>query len=344
MSEFINVKSADDGYGDFKFNDGIKSKLIPNFVTSFKPLPESDFQIEDSHEQYIASKVGGKKYTIGSYAAKFDPNIKWIGGENKHVDSKFPILLKTCLGLMCEKPHEVIDTLVMGLPIKSYTDERQDQLKSIAIGDHQVDISLDSKKFFPKRIHVNDVIIKKQPFGSLYDVVLDGNGQLVNTDIAKGFNVVVDIGARTLNILTVNKLLEQPALTTHTNDGMYVAYDEVGRNLEERLGAIIPDGKLPGIIANKEIRGMDITELVNTAYADHANSIANTLNRIFINSWSDVTGMIFTGGGSELLKPYLKDYYQKANPIFLDRFATARGFRKYGVRETIKNKKKTASV
>lgn len=332
-----NVVGADDGYGDFKYANGLIGH-IPSFVIPFVPKPKEDFtEGGKSKLQYIASEIDNQKYVVGDYAVKLSPNISWSGGERKHEDKRFPILFKTALGFMTKGNREVIDLLMMNLPIRYDTPDRRFTLESIAKGKHEVNISLDGVSFVRKSIIVEAVDIKKQPFGSLCDVILNNDGDMMEPDIAKGFNVVVDIGARTLNILTLEALEEQPELTIQTNDGMYAAYTQIGKYLENELGVIIPDGKLPQIILDKEIKGRDIEPLIKAAYENHANAILSVLDKLLINSFGFVTSIIFTGGGSEILRPYLERAFKNVNTIFLHRYANVKGLRKYGIRQAKKN-------
>ncbi|WCS70055.1 hypothetical protein Goe27_01770 [Bacillus phage vB_BsuM-Goe27] len=342
----FNVKALDDGYGDVKFDSSGAPNLIPSFVTSFKEKPKEDFANKNNKLHYVASEVDGNRYVVGDYAMKLDPNIIWAGGEHKHSDSRFPVLLKTTLGLMCRERHEVIDTLMMNLPIRYDTPERRAKLTEVAQGAHTVSLSSDGVKFTKREVIVENVEIKKQPFGSLCDIILDNDGDIIDKRIAKGFNVIVDVGARTLNILTVDALEEQPELSRQTNDGMYTAFSQVGGYLEDQLNVIIPDGKLPQIIRQREIKNMDITPLINRTYEDHANTILSVLDKVLVNSWGFVTSVIFTGGGAgkDLLKPYIEQRFNRVPAIFLDRYSNVRGLRKFGVRQSKKTPKKSSKV
>jgi len=342
----LSVGAVDDGFGDVKCDNNGHPFLIPSFVTNFKEKPSTEFVVEGKQLEYIACEIDGKKYVVGDYATKLDPDIEWTGGENKHNDNKFPIIMKTVLGLMSKGTNETIYTLMMNLPIKNDTPERREQLTQLVKGTHEMKISYDGINWIERTVTVEDVCIKKQPFGSLCDLMLDNNGEIVDHNIAKGFNVLADIGARTLNVLTLDSLEEQPELTTHTNMGMFSSYLQIGKYLENQLGATIPDGKLPMIIKNKEIKGMDITPVINQAYENHANTILNTLDRILINSWAFVDTIIFTGGGSELLKQYLSERFANrgVKVLFLDRYANVRGLRKYGARMASKAKKSTVTI
>ena len=343
MKENWNVQALDDGYGDVKFDSLGKPELIPSFVTTFRKKADDDFSSVNGKDlRYVACEVNGFKYVVGDYAVKLDPNIRWTGGEDKHSDSRFPILVKAALGLMCQSNQDTVDILMMNLPIKYDTAERREALSSIVKGTHEVAISSDGVNFNKKIITVDELVIKKQPFGSLCDIMMNNVGDIEDYRVAKAFNVIVDIGARTLNILTVNTLDTIPELTTQTSDGMFVPYLQVGNYLEDNFGGIIPDGKLPIIMKDKELRGRDLTPLIDQVYRNHANAILNTLDKLFINSWNFVENVIFTGGGAEVLKSYFHNRLKGVNTVYLDRYANVRGLRKYGLR--LAKKKRTGAV
>jgi plasmid segregation protein ParM len=345
MTENWNVKALDDGYGDFKFDSIGVPGLIPAFATTFRQKSDDTMMgMQDKSMKYVASEINGYRYVVGDYAMKLDPNIRWTGGEDKHSDTQFPIIMKTALGLMSHSVMEKVDILVMNLPIKYDTPERREKLTNLVKGSHELAISHDGINFNRRNITVEDVVIKKQPFGSLCDVMLNGNGEVENIEVARGFNVIVDIGARTLNVLTINSLDVVPELTTQTSDGMYTSYMQVGNYLENEFGGLIPDGKLPLIMRDRELRGKDLTPLIDRVYQNQANTIVNTLDKLFINSWNFVDNIIFTGGGAELLKPYFKERLGSFNTMFLDRYANVRGLRKYGLKLTKKRTKAPTTI
>jgi len=336
----FNVKAIDDGYGDTKCSSTNSPFLIPSFVSGFRPKPSDEFESDDSERHdYISSIVNNEKYIVGKAAYKLDQNIQWVGGENKHNDSRFPVLFKTCLGLMSNQPYEQIDTLVMGLPVKAENENRIEQLTQIAKQRHVVDLSFDGESYSKRTIDVKNVIVKNQPFGSLCDVILNHKGEIINKEVAKGFNVIVDVGARTVNILTVESLQRIDDLTTHSNDGMFTAYNEVSKFLEKELDVTIPDGKLPQIIESKELNGFDLTDLIESSYYQLANQIKNMVEKLIINSKGFITSIVFTGGGSELLQPYLDQMFMDHHCIFLDRYSTVKGLKKYGIRQMQKEEK-----
>ena len=332
--------SLDDGYGDVKGCNGSNTLLLPAFVTKYRPLQKSDFGTEKIDPfSHVTVEINGNKYLVGRGALEQDTTLNWTGGENKHLDINFPVLLFGSLALMAgENKSVTLEPLVMGLPVKaSESEERNATLKRIAIGKHNVIVSLADGTTKEVNITVKDLLCKKQPFGSFCDLLLDKSGNIADRKLAKQFTVVVDIGARTLNIYTLDALTPIYDLCDTTNDGVYTAYEMVKQQLENRLSMTIPDGRLPYIINRGEIKGMDIRPFIDASYKILANKIATRVETLLVNSWIMVDRIIFTGGGSVLMEQHLKKAFADKNATFLDRYATARGFYKYGVRHARKN-------
>lgn len=337
----ISVWSLDDGYGDGKGNNGRNKLVIPSYVTDWRPMQKMELGNGEKLDPYshIGVEVDGKKYLVGKGAMEQDPKLTWVGGNNKHLDNNFPIFFKTMLGLLANNLDEVIlEPLVMGLPVKADEDEgRHKLLEDIAYNNtHKVKIELADGKVLDKSIYIKDLIIKKQPFGGYCDVILDGAGEIQEPKIASSYSVVVDIGARTLNIYTLNALEPIYDLSDTTNHGMFTAYGWVGKFIEDRVGQKVNSGKLPLIIQNEEIKGINLRPAILRSYETLSNQIFGVVDTMFADSWAFVDTIIFTGGGSHLLKPWLERMFKGKETIFLDRHANARGLRKYGFREAKK--------
>lgn len=346
-----NIFAIDDGYGDTKFTSGYKAYHIPSFVTEYIKKFESEIEEQTSKTfDNIAVEIDNMKYYVGKSAIEQNSEIEWEGSENKHLNPYFPILLKTILSLMTKSDKTEIETLVWGLPVLADEDqERHNLLYDHIVKTHYVKISLNGKPFEEREITIKNLIIRKQPFGSLCDIILDKDGRLVHQDIAKGYNVIADIGARTFNLYALNKLKPIADKSTNTNHGMYSAYQTVNKWIESNLGSAIPDGKIKNYIDEGKIKGYSLEKITDLAYKQLANRIKGVIEKTFINNWSMVDRIIFTGGGSteKLLKPYLEEAFKdkKVEIIFLGRYNTVNGLRKYGMLEWRKrNKTKQSDV
>lgn len=331
-----SIWSLDDGYADNKGHNGEKLIILPSYCTDWRPRLDKDLADSDLNDPYayLESEIDGEKYLLGKGAILQDSNIAWNGRENKHLDHYFAPMLKTCLALMAKSAKTELEPLVMGLPVKADLDEkRHELLKDIVIGNHKVRIRYTDGTEFDREIIVKDLIIKKQPFGSFCDVIMDRTGEIVDPELASKVVVIADIGGGTFNIYTLDALEPIYDLSDTTNDGMYQAYEQIGDYIELHITkTTLPTGKLPYIIEKREVKGYDITPIIESAYARHANQIIRVLEGKLRDYWGLVGQVIFTGGGAEVLRPWLEKFFNRDVPVmFLDRGSTASGLQKYGV-------------
>ncbi|QNR70462.1 ParM/StbA family protein (plasmid) [Paenibacillus peoriae] len=363
------VLSYDDGYGDNKLYDGVKELLIPTYITEWREEMEQeinpngdkrhpyDYITIELEDEFEVKLPGGKrqtvrqtvKYLVGKGAIEQDSNGTASLGENKHKDKEFKYLMMACLGLLVENESTFVDMLSMGLPVKAAEDpSRHELLKKMIVGKPlKFTLTLADGTVLPRTIHIEELMIKKQPFGSHADLFLDENGEfnLENIEYADAYVGICDIGARTFNWYTLEGLKPISDLSNNDENGMFVAYKAINKNTIAKLtGYELPDSELPMIINEVgKINGHDLTIPRAIAYDNHANRIAKQVEKIYINSWAKLKTLIFTGGGSELLHDSLVDLLDNRPYLFLDRFATARGLRKLALNELNSRKKAVAA-
>jgi plasmid segregation protein ParM len=341
------VFAFDDGYGENKLTNGEQMFVIPNLQTKYRPRPMNDFNSSTPNPlDFIVSEINGEKFVVGKGVEEIDSNIEWIGGSNKHLDLGFPIIMKTCLGMLAKEDNISVDKLVMGLPVKEYRkEERLNQLKQLVLNKtHSVKLEYADGTKTIKNIRINNLDIKMQPFGSLCDAVLDKNGEFIDYQTAKDYNVVVDIGARTLNILTAREMLEVPDLSTNTNHGMFFAYDMINEYLQHNGKPTIPTGQLPTVARKGKVGNDDISQQVSMSYEILANQIHAIIDKMFVNHWALVNKVIFTGGGATVLKKHLTRLFADKHIMFMSQESNARGLHKFGMRKAKSQSKSVTKV
>lgn len=341
------VWANDDGYGDNKLTDGETDLLIPSYVTTYRPRmrQEIDSLTPPNPDDYIVIEYDdGKRYLVGQGAVQQDSRGSAILGDNKHLDKRFIHMWRACMGRLAKKEDTFVDVLVMGLPVDAEEDpERHELLQNLIVGQtHSFTLHLGDGTSHRRNIQIKELVIKKQPFGSQCDIMLDDEGEVSDPEIASGYNVIADIGAGTFNVYALNKLEPVKDLSFHTNDGMFTAYDEVNETaILPITGTKLPDAKLPHVInVDKAIQGESLVDATAEAYDNLANTVVGIIEKSCKNSWSLIKRVIWTGGGSVLLRESIEHYMPKRNKVFLTRFSTARGLRKYGVRHYKKTRTK----
>lgn len=333
------VLSFDDGYGFNKLYDGENTMLVPTACCSYT----KKYTSENDNSTFLGVEIEGisGKYLVGETALQQAINMNWLGGNNKHIDIHFPIIAKTCLALASGSNDDyTINTLVMGLPVNSEENEyRHLMLENIVLGTHKVCLIDSNGRTRTKTINVENVITKKQPFGSFCDLLFNDRIQ-IDTELASGFNVVIDIGTRTLNVYTLDALEPVIELSDTFNQGVFTAYQEVGNLCESEFGQKIQSGRLSYIVSKRRLGNHDISSFIEYAYDSLANEIVKIIETMFSNSWGYVNNIVVTGGGAEFLQERLRPYLPlNTRTRFLNKYSTAKGFWKYGVHQHIKQGK-----
>jgi plasmid segregation protein ParM len=337
------VFGFDDGYGDLKLFNGVEEVLIPSIYAPYIPF-DSEFQVNLGPYDHIKTVYEGKEYLVGEGVNKQNIHVNWVGSDNKHADEGFPILLQTALAIMAKNIKEdviVVDPLMMGLPIDAEKDvKRHRQIRNLVLKTHKVDVTLADGTKIKKEIKVKSVIARKQAFGSVCDLLLNNSGEVVDTALLEQFIVVSDIGAKTHNILTIEDMKPQVNYSKQSDSGVFALYKEVNSLIERATGKKISEGLLPSIVRKGKVgRRVDLREQLPKLKAALANTVATELATHVDHVKFQVERVIFTGGGSEVLREYLDPRVTAEfgfAPEFLDRFATARGLRKYGVMDAKK--------
>lgn len=341
------VKSFDDGYGDNKGFDGENEIIIPSFVTKWKAIPEEELGRGRYSDplSHITVEYDGKKVLIGEAAQRLDKVGGWIGEENKHKSRQFISMAKGQLALLCRYDLEKevsIDYLVMGLPIDQDTPDRKKGLASIVKGRHEVKVTLANGEVIDKIIHVNSVVFVTQPFGSFAFKALNNNGEIKDELLNNRITTIFDLGARTLNVLTLQGFTPIPSMSFTKPLGLYGAWQSIQEDIKDVHGKDLPIARIPSYCKEGMISGINIEKLRDENYADHVDMLLTVFGTELVHNKGEIDDIILTGGGSEVLSKWLvtemKERFAQANVTALNRTATVKGYYNFGMRKARSNK------
>jgi plasmid segregation protein ParM len=199
MNPELVVASIDVGFGYTKIAiqviiDGVKT--IKNF--SFPSIAACMVEHDISHENSIIGKrntvkvsVDGKNYEVGPDSEL----IQSVSGarnvsENYSESPEYLALLKGALSYINE---EVIDVLVVGLPVQHMAfKEKVDKLNKLVKGRHTINKDLSCE--------IKSVTTIEQPLGGLLNYIFSENS---DKKVAEQFNFILDPGQQTLDWLGV---------------------------------------------------------------------------------------------------------------------------------------------
>ena len=209
--------------------------------------------------------------------------------------------------------------IVTGLPVAFYIEDKP-LLQQRFLGDHTVN----RKGRSSQRIRVADCRVIPQPFGAVLNEALNNRGVIVDLDLAGGTVGVIDIGGKTTNLLSINRLAEVSKETISINLGAW----DIVRAIRDHLSTHYPDRDLRDhqiieAVINREMKyygkPVDLTAAVNDTLQPMARQIIAQATQLW-NGGAGLDAILVSGGGAHLFGGAIKSHFRHArivdNPVY----------------------------
>lgn len=223
-------------------------------------------------------------------------------------------------------PASVQLDLVTGLPV-AYYDDKQIAVDRL-IGEHHVQ----REGRNAQTITVRNVRCIPQPFGTLLAEVLNDDGQIVNPTLARGNVGVIDVGGKTCNLLSVNKLTEISRETASVNVGGWTLVRAVRDWLSREQPGLddLRDHHLAAAIRERAIRAygepvVAFPRIIAEMAAELAGQIIAQASQLW-NGGATLDAILVTGGGALLLGDAIRAHWKHARVVADPVFANATGY------------------
>jgi plasmid segregation protein ParM len=218
-----------------------------------------------------------------------------------------------------------VDLLVVtGLPVAFYSDKAT--LRDRFLGEHRATREGRRAQVF----RVVDCRVIPQPFGALLAEALDDRGRIVDQDLATGSVGVVDVGGKTTNLLSVNRLTEIARETASVNVGAWDVVRLVREHLAEQCPNLeLRDHQVVEAIIARQVKyygqPMDLGPVVDEALEPMADQVIGQATQLW-NGAASLDVILVSGGGALLLGPYLKRHFRHARVVSDPIFANVLGY------------------
>jgi plasmid segregation protein ParM len=271
----------------------------------------------------------GTEYAVGKMALKNSSIRNHDVTDDKYLSESTKLLAHTALSLTSDSAFTV-GGVVIGLPIhkmniaKQVAQEYKGQKFGVKLGFFgQYEDKI-------KVVGLEQAVVVAQPHGTLFSLILDDNGQLENRQLAKSGVAIFDIGYKTNDGIVFKNLDPVGRLTIHSKNGMHVAYEEIRAKINRMFNGLeIQVYEVPEIIRTGTIKGNSVKDIVNESLYNLSLNIIMEIKTRWEDAW-EVEHIIFTGGGSQLLQPYLVQAF--SDSIFCGQTTNVEGFLKYAKR------------
>lgn len=221
--------------------------------------------------------------------------------------------------------------IVTGLPVAFYGDKLT--LRDRLLGDHKAQ----RENQYAQAFRVTDCRVIPQPFGALLTATLDDRGRIVDNTLATGAVGVIDVGGKTTNLLSVNRLSEIGKETASVNVGAWDAIRAVTSwlaNSYPGLEDLRPHQVVDAVIA-RQVRyygePVNLTSVVEDTLEPMAEQVLAEASRLW-NGGATLDAILVSGGGALLMGPYITRHFRHARVVDDPIFANALGFWRFAER------------
>ena len=330
----MEVIGIDVGFGFTKATNG-KDFII--FKSLYGEATDIQFRLNIGNVSFTDNlhvTIDDQSYFIGDFAEQQSSVRQFTLYQERLLTEFAKILALTAAGSINEK--YVPMNVVSGLPI-GYLKQYHQQFSKILTGHHEVIYHQADGSKISKKMHINKVRMMPQPLGSIFNLLMDDNGKIINKELAKQKVGVVDVGFRTTDFSIFDQLRYIERGSTTTDTGIAKSFGVISKKLREESGVSIEVYRLYKAVGTGsiKIRGKEynIAKLGDQVFSHSAGIIANDIERLWAEDW-DIDTIVLTGGGSMELAHYLRPLIA-GNVIPMDNKIDARlnnvqGYYKYG--------------
>lgn len=328
----MEILALDIGYGYTKALTLRGQVMIPSLVGPAENIRfESDIIAANGHG--IALEVNGRGYFVGEYAEVQSASVSQTLDVTRTGSLEQKALFYAVASELIPTNVEEV-AVVTGLPVGDYDDRNKEALRRMLVGRHEVRRQGKRVRSFT----VTGTYIIPQAMGSLFALILDRRGKLIDSDLAAGRVGIVDVGTLTTNYVLVDRLRYVEVGSDSITSGMGELLQKVAKDLKREYGLdwSLQLRKVDQAVRERavEVYGdrVNITGLV----IPHLDALADTIlskARTLWGSGVELKAVVLTGGGSHELAPYFRKAFPHVRTVPGDpQFANVVGYLRAGLR------------
>ena len=340
----MSIAGIDQGFGTFKISSGETNIKFPSIVGN----PVSEFTKDAAIASFdellnsLAIIYNGQTYYIGHNAIINTRNGKISLRQNKATDEQNKIKTMTALALLTnENQYEAEFDIIAGLPVLEYKNQKDKLYELFYNQGRPFEFVMKyGNSLVPKKIKCRNIKIVSQGEGAFYSYILDNTGNIITTraDNVSDTVMIVDIGYKTTDIVTMENGRYIEILSDQINNGVSQMHQEVLRLIMEEFNIKKELKDIDNIVRNNSLfystKTYDMTNIIKKASEPFADSIIEALYTITNGDLGNIQMILLTGGGAELTFNYIKDNLKeivKVDKLYNSEFSNSQGYFKYGM-------------
>ncbi|WP_428910187.1 ParM/StbA family protein [Niallia sp. Krafla_26] len=281
-------------------------------------------------------------YRVGNLATKSHNATELDPGSSKSEEDQTLVMLFTTLALdavreentsVFRRNGNIIDAnykLGTGLPLREVKEGRDAGYRSKLLGNvHQVEFLVTPKyQGIKVNIKFDEVKVYPEGFAAYINLVLDNNLNIINKDLIDKRILIQDIGGLSTDIAVIKNRNVDDDKAQGFNLGVSEALEEIREEIRKKHGIELDSRRdVVEILTKKHDRNHIMVKGSRTSVHDITDRIlldlAKKQYRLLRNTWqknSQTEICYFVGGGSNVLKDYLKTLNNNLDGYNIDFF------------------------
>lgn len=332
----MKVLGADIGFGYTKATDGRQFQVFKSIVGEANEAQFGESLLPGAQQFPRHIIIGNQNLFVGELAEQQSRGRGFTLDQNQFLTQFKKTLALAALAPFVTSGDPV--RLVTGLPI-SFFRKHKDMLTQILQNRHQVTVvKPGTGEREEKVIYLEKVRVIPQPFGSMFNLMLNEIGKPSSQRFITEKIGIIDVGFRTADYTISDKTRYSERGSQSTDSGIAVAYTAIAQALQEKSGVNVELYRLYEAVAKGTIKikgkRYDLSGILQAAFQQLASRIATEVNRLWSDDW-DIDVVVITGGGGTVLAPFLAPLLEgEVLPMPADqdaRLNNVQGYWKYGV-------------
>ncbi len=322
----------------FGFTKGANGRDTIVFKSIFGEAPDIQYREQmlgaPAIGEHLHVSIDGQDYFVGELAERQSNVRSFTLDQNQFVKEFSKVMALAAVGSIAEKDKPV--RIVTGLPI-SYYRRHRDELAKILKGKHEITLTDHKGQWHEVPVTISHVRVIPQPFGSLFNQMLNNMGEVTDKRFVQQKIGIIDIGFRTSDYTVADKTRFSERGSRTTESGIAKAFALISGKLKEMTGVNVEIYRLYDAVSKGTIKvrgkSIDLKSMTKQAFSKLSAAIASDVERLWVDDW-DIDLMVITGGGGAVLGSYLRPLLQgevlTLDPSSDARLNNVRGYWKYG--------------
>lgn len=331
----MQVLGVDIGFGFTKATDGRQYQIFKSLVGESADIQFNEPLLQANAPYARHLEVNGEGFFLGELAEMQSRGRGFTLDPQQFLQKYARTLALGAMSPLVTGNEPV--RVVTGLPI-SFFRKYKETLTQILQQRHSFHLVKPNGEREEKLISIERVRVIPQPFGSMFNLLLNDIGKPASQRFISEKIGIIDVGFRTADYTISDKTRYSERGSQSSDAGISLAFATVTNALMEKSGVSVELYRLYDAVGRGTIKikgkRYDITKLVQQAFGGLASRIATEVNRLWADDW-DIDAVVLTGGGGGVLAPYLQPLIEGeliAVPSDQDaRLNNVTGYHKYGM-------------